>query len=171
MEMNNSKPGKIRRFIKLSYIRLVRINDTPQKIALGFGLGVFAGVMPMAGPVLAVFLAYLCRVNKASAFLGGLITNTWISILSLVLSVKIGAFIFGIEWAALYKSWSMLWKHFHWSNLFKMSVLEIVLPIIVGYIAIAFIAALIAYALALILINSIKSARKKRMLWRQAKRD
>ncbi len=161
MKINNSKPGKIRRFIKLIYIKLVRIDDTPQKIALGFGLGVFAGVMPMAGPVLALFLAYLFRVNKAGAFLGALLTNTWISILSLILSIKMGAYIFGIEWAALHNSWLMLWKHFHWANLFKMSALEVVLPIAAGYIAISFIAALIAYVVALLLVNSIKNVRKR----------
>jgi len=149
------------RLLKKLYIKLVKIDDTPQKIALGFGLGVFAGIMPMMGPVLALFLAYVFRVNKAGAFLGALFTNTWISILSLVLSVKVGAYMFGIEWATLYKSWSMLWKHFHWANLFKISALEIVLPIAAGYIAIAFIAALIAYVAALMLVISIKNARKK----------
>lgn len=169
--MKNEKTCKLGRLLKLTYVKLVKLNDTPQKIALGFGIGVFAGVMPMAGPVVAVFLAYLFRVNKASAFLGGLLTNTWISILSLILSIKVGAFIFGVEWATLHKSWSMLWKHFHWSNLLKASALEIVLPIAVGYLTIAFIAALIAYVLALVIVKGIKKIRKERAACHSAKKN
>ena len=149
-------------FLKSLYIKLVKIDDTPQKIALGFGLGVFAGVMPFAGPVAALFLAFIFRVNRAAALLGSLLTNTWMSILSFALSIKVGALIFGIDWAALHKSAAILLKHFHWAELFKVSALEIILPVAAGYIAVSFVAALIAYAAVLILINIIIIIKKER---------
>ena len=34
--------NKVARFFKALYLKLFRINDTPQKIAIGFGVGVFS---------------------------------------------------------------------------------------------------------------------------------
>lgn len=47
------KKNRILRLLKLIYIKLFRINDTPQKIAQGFGLGVFLGILPGTGPIAA----------------------------------------------------------------------------------------------------------------------
>jgi len=79
---------KIVRFLKIIYRKLVIINDTPQKIAQGFGLGVFLGVLPFFGPIAALVLSSLFRMNKAAAILASLLTNSWISVVTFLLSVK-----------------------------------------------------------------------------------
>jgi len=68
--------NKFRGFFQLLYLKLIKINDTPQKIAFGFGLGVFSGIFPGTGPLAALFLALILRANRASALLGSLLTNT-----------------------------------------------------------------------------------------------
>ena len=80
---------RIRRTGRFLYLKLFRINDTPLKIALGFGLGVFLGVMPGVGPVVALLLAFIFRINRASALLGSLLFNTWSGIISLLLAIEI----------------------------------------------------------------------------------
>ncbi len=159
--MHNKKTALDRaaNFLKLVYIKLIRIDDTPQKIAWGFGLGVFAGIMPFAGPIAAVFLAILFKVNRISAFLGGLLTNTWITIVAFFFSIKIGAFIFGLDGEIIHSRWTALLKDFHISSLLKLSALEITLPVVTGYFVIALFSAFAAYIAASLIMKFMK--RKK----------
>ncbi len=147
-------------FLKLIYTKLVRINDSPHKVAAGFGLGVFAGIMPFAGPLLAVFLAIIFKVNKASALLAGFVTNTWISWLAFFFSIKVGSVVFGINSDVIRSRWLDLLKNFHLSKLFNLSVLEIMLPVVTGYFVIAVFSALLAYVIISIVMNIIKLKRE-----------
>jgi uncharacterized protein len=151
---------KISRFFKLIYIKLIKIDDSPHKIAIGFGLGVFAGVMPFAGPFVAVFLAIIFKVNKISAFLGGLITNTWITVLAFLFSIKVGSFLFRLDGNIIRDRWMALLKDFHLANFFKLSVLEIALPVLTGYIVLAFFSAIAAYGIIFIVLKIIKYKKK-----------
>ena len=63
--MKNSL-NNIKNFLRFVYAKLFSINDTPNKISLGLGLGVFAGILPGTGPIAAVFLALVFRANRAS---------------------------------------------------------------------------------------------------------
>ena len=156
---NHKMPEKLTRFLKLIYAKLIKIDDTPHKIAIGFGLGVFAGIMPFAGPVIAVFLAALFRVNRVSAFLGGLLTNTWITVVAFFFSIKIGSFIFGVDGDAIRSRWMALLKDFHISSLLKLSALEIVLPVLTGFLIIALLSAGAAYVAVFAVTKFIKRKR------------
>ncbi|MFA4888205.1 MAG: DUF2062 domain-containing protein [Candidatus Omnitrophota bacterium] len=150
------------KFLKTLWEKLFLINDTPQKISLGLGLGVFSGIFPGSGPVAAIFLALTFRANRAAALIGCLLTNTWLSFVSFLLALKIGAFIFGVSWSVIYQDWIVFTKGFRWQNLFKLSVLEIILPVLSGYMAIAFICGVITYLTSLIIINVFKKNHKKK---------
>ncbi|PIR13657.1 MAG: hypothetical protein COV50_05635, partial [Flavobacteriales bacterium CG11_big_fil_rev_8_21_14_0_20_35_7] len=63
------------------------MNDTPQRIALGLGLGSALGMLPGTGPLAALFLAVVFKVNRASAFLGSLATNIWLSLVTFLLAL------------------------------------------------------------------------------------
>lgn len=136
---------KAGRFFNLIYVKLVRIDDTPQKIAAGFGLGVFTGVMPFAGPIAALFLAVLFKVNRLGALLGSILTNTWISILAFLLSVRVGSFLFHLNGNVVRERWASLFKDFHIADFFTASAIEIVLPVVTGYLVTAIISAMAAY--------------------------
>jgi len=147
---------KIKRFFNLLYIKLFKINDSPQKIALGLGLGVFTGIFPGTGPLAALFLAFFLRANRASALLGSLLTNTWLSFVTFLLAIKLGSRLFGISWHQLYLDWAYFLKGFNWPVLFQLSILKIILPVMVGYFLIALCLGLLVYLttlLALIFFN------------------
>ena len=144
-----------KRAITILYIKLVRTNDTPQKTALGFGLCVFSGILPGNVPIEAVFLASLIRVNRASALLGSLVTNTWLSFATFLISVKIGSSLTGAAWQDVKEKWIFLLKNFTFAGLFKVSVLKIILPVILGYLVVAFCCGLLSY-LILSLIFSLR---------------
>jgi uncharacterized protein (DUF2062 family) len=163
--MNRAKKrkiiNKIFRFSKFIYIKLFRINDSPQKIALGFALGVFLGVMPGTGPTDTLLLALLFRLNRASALLGCFLTNTWTTILTFLLAIKAGSYIMGLDWHSIYAASQQLLKHFHWFDLLKLSALKILFPVIIGYIVISLFFAFLSYLFALVVVIKIKPKRKK----------
>jgi uncharacterized protein (DUF2062 family) len=152
---------RIYRFLKFIYIKLFRINDSPQKIALGFALGVFLGVLPGTGPIASLFLAMLFRVNRASALLGCLLTNTWISIVAFLLSIKVGSVIMRLDWHSVHASYLQFIKDFHWVNLLKLSALKVVLPVIIGYFVVSFVFAALSYLAVIIVVTKMKLKRKK----------
>lgn len=151
------KNNRIIRAFKLIYLKIFRIHDTPQRIALGFGLGVFLGIIPGTGPIAALALAFVLRVNRASALLGSLLTNTWLSIVTFFLSIKIGSTIMHLDWQVVYQEWLQFLRDFRFLDLFKFSALKIILPLITGYFIIAFCLGAVAYLIIAILVRQIKT--------------
>lgn len=149
-------------FFRLIYRKLFRINDTPQKIALGFGVGVILGILPGMGPLAALFLAFVLRVNRAAALLGSLLTNTWLSIATFLLSIKVGSAIMKLDWQSVRNDWAALLKDFRWLNLFKLSILKIILPVILGYFIVAFCLGLLAYLITRLIFIQTQNAGKSR---------
>ncbi|MFA5145190.1 MAG: DUF2062 domain-containing protein [Candidatus Omnitrophota bacterium] len=142
---------------KLLYLELFKINDSPQKIALGLGLGVFSGIFPGTGPLAALFLAFLLRANRASALLGSLLTNTWLSFVTFLLAIKLGSALFGVSWQKLQQDWASFLSSFSWLSLFKTGILKIILPVIAGYLLIAFCLGLLVYLTALLVLQRRKT--------------
>jgi len=146
----------LRRTLRFLYLKLFRVNDTPQRIACGLGLGVFLGILPGTGPFAALLAAILFRVNRAAAVLGALFTNTWTSLITFLLAIKIGAAIMSLNFEDLHAQWQILFKNFHWQTLFKLSFLKIVLPVLIGYLIIAAILGLIVYSVCLLILTAKK---------------
>jgi uncharacterized protein (DUF2062 family) len=92
--------SRLLRSIRYGYIRLVRINDSPQKIAWGLAVGVFLGVFPTFGlaTVVALALAIALKFNKAAAILGSLIMNPLTTPLFWTASSVLGAFLVNRDW-------------------------------------------------------------------------
>jgi len=156
--------NKTKRLIKVIYLKLFRINDSPLKIALGFGLGVFIGVMPGIGPVIALLLAFLFRVNRASALLGSILFNTWVGLIALLLSIKIGSAVMGLNYIDVYDGWNGLIKNFKWEKLFEVSVYDVLIPIGIGYLIIAFIFAVVASVIVYMIAKQIRFKKMKAMI-------
>ena len=147
-------------FIRL-YEKLFKINDTPQKVSLGLGLGVAAGILPAVGPVIALFLATLFRVNRAATLIGCLLTNTWLSFLTFVLAIKTGSWVMRLNWQEVLTQWKALYKDFHLVNFFKQSFLEIVVPVAIGFLIVSITLGLVVYLVSLPVILFSKRARIK----------
>lgn len=150
-----------KKLLEFLYLKLFKINDTPQKIALGLGLGVFAGIFPGTGPAASLFLAFIFRVNRASALIGSLLTNTWLSVVTFLLAIKLGAVMFGIQWQDIQNNGTSLIKHFSWINLFKLSTLKVFLPVMAGFIVISFCFGLLVYLISLAVIIKVRGGNKK----------
>jgi uncharacterized protein (DUF2062 family) len=151
--------NKIKAAFRRVFKSLFVINDSPQRIALGFGVGVFAGILPGMGPLTAIFLAMLTRSNKAAALLGTLLTNTWLSFVVLISSIKIGSALFGIPWQEIKEQWITLIKNFHWKHVLTTSFLDILIPVALGYLLIGIAAGLLAYLTALLALKIRKHIR------------
>jgi len=155
---NKTILNSIRRFVKLIFIKLFRIHDTPQKIALGFGAGVALGIFPGTGPLASLFCAFIFKLNRASALLASLLTNTWLSFATFLLSVKIGASVLGKDSSETRLAIKEVIKNFHFKDLFNVSVFEVLLPLLVGYLVVALCLGLVAYLTILIIIKLTKKS-------------
>lgn len=147
---------KIVQKIKEITLGLVRIDDSPQRIALGLGLGVFCGIFPGTGPIAAIFLAILIRVNRAASLIGSLATNTWLSFVTFLAAIKTGAWLWGLKWTEVYDSWAGLIREFRWPDLFKLSVLKLILPVFSGFLAVAFGLGVGAYLITFIVLKCLR---------------
>ena len=52
---------------KQFYQRFTNINDSPQRIAAGFGVGIFFGILPGAGPLITMRCEARRVINKLSS--------------------------------------------------------------------------------------------------------
>ncbi len=141
------------------YKKLVNIHDTPQKIALGFGLGVFTGILPGTGLVASLVLAFVFRVNRVAAFTGSLLTNTWLSFVTFLFSIKVGSWVTGAQWSQVHQELKDVLRDFHWKNLFDrnlfdISMMQILYPLIIGYLLVGLLLGLITYFLVLVVLTS-----------------
>lgn len=130
---------KIKKFFGLIYTRLFKIDDSPQRVALGFGLGVFLGIFPGTGPFAAVILSILLRLNRAAALVGCLATNTWISVIVFVLAAHLGSLLFGMNWKNV-----------------QAAPLKFVLPISTGYILIGLALGALTYLVTIFILKLFK---------------
>ncbi len=146
----------IPKFLNSLYLKLFRINDTPQRIALGMGLGAALGIIPGTGPLAALFLAFILKVNRASALLGSLLTNTWLSFLTFILAIKIGSVILRVNWQDVHQEWTAIFSRFNWPDLFRLPVLKTIFPVIIGYLAVALCLGLSVYLITLIIIIKVR---------------
>jgi membrane-associated protein len=149
------------RFLKSVYLRIFRIHDSPKRIAAGFGLGVCLGAMPGTGPIASLVVASMLKVNRASALLGSVLTNTWLSIPVFFLSAKTGGLIFGAGEAEVVARWSALQKNFDWSGFFSWATIKVLIPVAVGYALVSVAIGMLAFGgafLALTLFKKRKAA-------------
>jgi len=84
---------------------MVRIDDSPQKIAWGLAAGVFLGVFPTfgLGTVVALALAIVFKFNKAAAILGSLIMNPLTTPIFWTASSALGALLVNRDWRGTLK--------------------------------------------------------------------
>ena len=151
--------NRIVRFFKVLYLKLFRIDDSPQKVALGFGLGVFLGVMPGMGPIAALAVSILIKANRIAALAGSILTNTWLSIPVFFLAVKIGSAITGVSYEMIRDSWSSLMGNFGWNRLIHLSLNDVLIPVIAGYAITSLCIGAIAYAVAFLISKYRKDGR------------
>ncbi len=98
--------ARIGRRARLIYLRILRIDDPPERIARGAAIGVAMGVLPTfgLGTILSLAAAFVLRANKASAVLGSFIVNPLTAPFFWTLSAVVGSFIMREDYASIYET-------------------------------------------------------------------
>jgi hypothetical protein len=145
---------------------LLHIQDTPQRTAAAFALGVFFGFSPFLGlhTVMAVALAFLLNLNRVAVLLGVYSNLPWIIGAYYASATMLGAALLRTRLPAGFRE--------RLSDLFQLSVFQggfwqelsrlltpLLWPFTVGSTLGAIVLALAAYPLALAFINSRKHLR------------
>ena len=124
---------KLKKFIR----HFFSINDTPHHIAGGAALGFFLGIIPGEGVLATIVLTSLFRLNRVAGLAGVVATNMWTTALVLPLAAATGGFIFGKSPEALAaqfeQNYALGWHYL----IAKALLLNVALPLMIGYIVIA----------------------------------
>jgi uncharacterized protein (DUF2062 family) len=135
--------AKAKEYIK----RFFLINDTPHKVAAGFALGIFWGIMPGEGVATTLITAYFLRFNRFSATAGVLASNMWATFIVLPLAAITGGFLFNVNPQKLIDNFNATyelgWKYFFSETIF----LKILTPFFVGFFIVSVAIALFFYFL------------------------
>jgi len=138
---------------------LAGLDDPPHKIAIGLALGIFVGFIPIMGIQMAVVLpfALLFRGNKTAAIGGVWITNPVTVIPIYYMNYKVGELF--VDYPPL--AWSDFEGLFSNITLTKFLKLgeTILVPLFVGGLVVAFVAAIPTYFVTRHLV--IRSRRRK----------
>jgi uncharacterized protein (DUF2062 family) len=136
--------------------KLLGINDTTNRIALGAGLGLFLGVFPGTGPIAAIVMAFIFRVNKAASLAGALAVNTWINVVTFPLALAIGAFVSGADPAGIGREWSHATNPFILKTFVAFLFHRAILTVLAGYVIIGCVLAGIGYAATFAIISKAR---------------
>lgn len=151
------------RWVRLQYIKLVRLNDTPEKIARGLALGVVIGIFPTfgLGVILALFLAGPLKVNKVAAVLGTLVMNPWTSPIFWALSYLVGSVVVGNNLHEIAANLKELTANK--DIIGKVVGREVLFPYIVGNVIVTAAAAAVSYVGGFQAVRLYRNARVKRL--------
>jgi uncharacterized protein len=104
--------GRLRRTVGL----LLQVDDTPHRIALAFGIGVWLAFFPILGihTGLALLIALLFRLNRAAMLVGVYISNPWTVAPLYMAGTVVGCEIFGVSSEGLAAiDWSLHGRAFY----------------------------------------------------------
>ncbi len=124
--------------------QVVGIKDSPRKIAISFGIGIFLGMSPVLGlhTVLGILVAWVFRLNKFVTLVGVYVTNPWTIVPIYTFATWLGAKMLGLK---------HILPHIDWHNMGVTELIRdlqpILPPFIVGTVFLGIISSLIGYIL------------------------
>jgi uncharacterized protein (DUF2062 family) len=130
-----------------------RIKDTPHKIAAGAATGIFLGVLPGPGVTASLVVASIFRINRLAAIAGAVATNHWTTFFMFPLAAAVGCFMFGGNRASIIEQFNQIYSLGFKFLFTKGILLDIVLPLTVGFVAVSGAIALFCYILTLLLVK------------------
>ena len=151
------------RACKYAKLRIIRLSDSSQKIALGLAIGAGISFTPLVGThfIQAGLIAYLLRANILAALIGTFTGTPWTFPFMWWAAMSFGSFLFeliGLPASATLPdeiNLTIIWE------LIKNEPLRIFAPWAVGGYLIAFLSIPLTYPLFFPLIKGAKKARKK----------
>lgn len=121
---------------------VVKLRESPHKIALAFATGVFIGMSPLLGlhTLLGFTVVWIFRLNPFATLAGVYITNPWTIIPIYTFSTWVGSQCLGIEQMIPEIDWSNITFNYVLNNLEPLLT-----PFIFGTLLIGSIASIICY--------------------------
>jgi len=122
--------------------QVMRVDDTPHRIALAFAVGVFVGASPLIGlhTVLALALAWIFRLNRLVTVSGAFVNNPWSMIPIYTFSTWIGTLILGTNLGMYNVDWHKLTL-----GTLVSGLEDLIWPFLLGSTVVGLAAALISY--------------------------
>jgi uncharacterized protein (DUF2062 family) len=127
---------------------LFQVEDTPHRIALAFGLGVFIAFSPLLGihTGMALALAFLLRLSRVAILAGAWTNNPWTLAPMFTAGTALGCGLLGVSADSLEAvDWGLHGREFYgalWEGLRPL-----VLPFVVGNTVLGVVAGALAYVL------------------------
>jgi uncharacterized protein (DUF2062 family) len=141
--------------------KLLVLEDTPERIAKAFALGVFLAFSPLIGLhiLLGVGLVFFCGLNRVALLLGLLINNPWTLIPIYASGTYVGGLLIGFPQIPALPSFEFrsLWSGDFWSQL--AGQWHILRPMVVGSFILSVFLSAFSYFTALALIRQRRTHR------------
>jgi uncharacterized protein (DUF2062 family) len=143
------KRHKIIRKTKILFWKVSKSRDSEIKIAWGAAIGTFISVFPTFGfgTLLVLLLSRFYKFNLLIALATSVISNPFTSPFFLVLSYKVGSFLFGKQIQFELENW-------------KKNFSETGLTILTGSLIVSGILAVIAFYVSLFIVKKLRKQRK-----------
>ena len=142
---------------------LVSLNDTPERIAMGFAVGVFLAFTPLLGlhTLLGLLAAFAFGLNRVAVLVGVFVNNPWTLVPIYGLATFVGGLLVGFPPASAIPDleWHSVFQGRFWSDMAREW--RLLKPLLLGSSILAFPAAFLSYILVLRLIQKAKDARPR----------
>ncbi len=123
---------------------ILSIKDSPMKISLSFGIGIFIGMSPLLGfhTILGIAIAWLFNLNKLVTIVGVYITNPWTIVPIYTFSTWVGTKMTGLDMAFS----NMNWNHVTILSVFKFMG-SLLWPFILGTLLVGTLSGIVGFFL------------------------
>lgn len=127
---------------------LLRVEDTPTRVALAFGLGVFIAFFPIVGihTLVALGLAFAFRLNRVAIVAGAWTNNPWTIAPMFTAGTLLGCALLGVSPTSLATvDWSLHGSSFYQSLVAGFAPL--VAPFVVGNLVLGGVMAIVVFTM------------------------
>ncbi len=139
--------------------RLLAADDTPERIAFAFAVGVFLAFSPLLGlhTFLGLSLAFMFGLNRVAVLIGVFVNNPWTLVPIYGAAAYVGGLMIGFPATASLPDfgWHQLWHSAFWLQL--AGQWRVLKPLMLGSFVLSTCAATLSYPLALYLISRGKA--------------
>jgi uncharacterized protein (DUF2062 family) len=143
--------GRIKKFVS----SLFALDDTPERIALAFAIGVFLAFSPLIGlhTFLGIVFAFLFGLNRLALFLGVFVNNPWTLVPIYGAGTYLGSLIVGFPSRPDLPDfeWQALWSSGFWIQFAEQW--QMLKPLILGSSILSVVASIFSYIAALHIIK------------------
>lgn len=143
------------------YLRqLLALDDTPERIALAFALGVFLAFSPLLGlhTLLGLTIAFIFGLNRVAVLLGVWVNNPWTLVPIYAAAAYVGGLLIGFpdtRHVPPINSWGEIWHGSFWVQLVRQW--DVLKPLVLGSTILSFVSAVLSYPIALYVIRQGKA--------------